>query len=125
MVEWWTYEPSDLLLYSSRVYYRLIELHNVGVWPAQIVTVALGLALLFSVWRNGPYAGLWISGILGLLWTWVGWSFVWERYATINWAAAYVAPLFALQGTAFLWLGAVRNKLDFGGTQGALRWCAL
>jgi hypothetical protein len=125
MAEWWTYEPSDLLLFSPRVYYRLIELHNVGVWPAQIVTLALGLALLYSAGRNGPYAGLWIGGILGLLWTWVGWSFVWERYATINWAAAYVAPLFALQGAAFLWLGPVRNRLEFGGAQPLLRWCAL
>ena len=28
MSEWWTYRPSDFLLFSARTYWRLFELHN-------------------------------------------------------------------------------------------------
>ena len=40
-----------------------------------------------------------------MLWAWVGWSFVWERYATINWTAAYAAPLFAIEALLLLIAG--------------------
>ena len=45
--EWWTYTPSDLLLFSPRVYYRLIELHNIAVWPVHIGAALLGLLVRF------------------------------------------------------------------------------
>ncbi len=36
MSEWWTYTLSDFLLFSARTYYRLFELYNRDVWPAQL-----------------------------------------------------------------------------------------
>ena len=36
MSEWWTYTLSDFLLFSPRTYYRLFELYNDEIWPAQI-----------------------------------------------------------------------------------------
>jgi uncharacterized protein DUF6064 len=44
----------------------------------------------------------WLALILAVLWIFVGWSFLWNRYATINWAAAYVAPAFAVEGVLLL-----------------------
>jgi hypothetical protein len=35
--------------------------------------------------------------VLAALWLWVGWSFHWQRYAQINWAAEYFAAAFGLQ----------------------------
>ena len=52
MSEWWTYTPSDLLLFSPRVYYRLIELHNIAVWPVHIGAALLGLLLVRSPGRG-------------------------------------------------------------------------
>jgi hypothetical protein len=97
MSEWWTYRPEDFLLFSPRVYWRMFELHNAALWPLPALCLALGAGLLWLAWRRQPGAGPWIAAALAWLWTFVGWAFVWNRYAPINWAAAYVAPLFALQ----------------------------
>ena len=113
MPEWWTYGLSDFLLFSPRVYYRLFELHNRALWPAQILTSALGLAIFYLLlWplNRGHRA---IPAILGALWIWIAWSFLWERYATINWASAYMAPIFAVEGLSLIWIGTVRGALVF------------
>ena len=47
MPEWWTYSPSDFLMFSARTYYRLVELHNRRLWPAHLAAAfavqAIGL----------------------------------------------------------------------------------
>lgn len=98
MSEWWTYSPSDLLLFSPRVYYRLFELHNHALWPAHVVTVALGLAIAVALIRPNAQRIRLVLIVLGALWILVAWAFFWERYTTINWAAVYAAPVYALQG---------------------------
>jgi hypothetical protein len=113
MSEWWTYSPSDFLLFSARVYYRLFELHNQALWPAQILALLLGLAILWLMLRPARHGDRFVFAMLGTLWIWIAWSFLWERYATINWASVYVAPLFVLQGLALIWFGAVRERLPF------------
>ncbi len=113
MSEWWTYRFSDFVLFSPRVYYRLFELHNQALWPSQLLSVALGLAILFVLLRPTRGRHRIVPALLGALWIWVAWAFLWERYATINWASAYVAPVFALQGLALLWFGTVRKCLAF------------
>ena len=57
MTEWWTYRPSDFLLFAPRTYYRLFALYNEAVWPAHVVTVALGIACLALTYR-GRSAGI-------------------------------------------------------------------
>ena len=42
--------------------------------------------------------GRWIALILAISVDLRRWSFLWNRYATINWAIAYVAPAFAVEG---------------------------
>ena len=51
MSEWWTYTLSDFLLFSARTYYRLFELYNLAIWPAQSVALALGSIVLALLWR--------------------------------------------------------------------------
>lgn len=97
MSEWWTYRPADFLLFSPRVYWRMFELHNEALWPLHAATLAAGLAIALLALRRPQRHGLWIALILAGLWAFVGWSFLWNRYAGINWAAAYVAPAFWLQ----------------------------
>lgn len=97
MSEWWSYRPEDFLLFSPRVYWRLFELHNAALWPGQFAAVA-ALAILVWLAATRPDGhGRFIAAALAVAWAFVGWSFVWNRYATINWAAEYLAPLFALQ----------------------------
>jgi len=111
MSEWWTYGLRDLLLFSSRTYYRLFELYNLEWWPLQILALALGVAVFVLLRRGGKRAGRAIALILVLCWLWVAWAFHLQRYASINLAASYFAWAFAVQALLLLWLGAVRGRL--------------
>jgi hypothetical protein len=112
MTEWWSYSLRDLLLFSPRTYYRLIELYNIELWPLQLVALALGAALLLLWRRRGKMAGRALAAILALCWLWVAWAYHWQRYANINWAANYYALAFALEAVLLLWLGVVRGRLS-------------
>ena len=113
MSEWWTYTLTDFLLFSPRTYYRLFELYNAAVWPLQLVTLALGVAILILMLRGGAWSGRVVAAILALLWLLVAWAYLLERYDTINWAARYFAIGFAVQAALLAWAGAVRDRLRF------------
>ena len=116
----WSYRLSDFLLFSPRVYWRMFELHNETLWPLPLATLAPGIAALAFAMLRPRQSGRWIAILLAVLWAWVGWSFVWERYATINWTAAYAAPLFAIEALLLLIVG-VRGSLllEPGGARAA------
>ena len=113
MSEWWTYTLSDFLLFSSRTYYRLFEIYNAAIWPAQIVAIGLGLAILALSRRAAAARGRWIAAILAACWLWVAIAFHASRYATINWAAVYFAWAFGLEAALVIWIGIVRGRLTF------------
>ncbi len=102
MSEWWTYTLSDFLMFSPRTYWRMIELYNRDFWPLQLPLLAAGLAALWLSASRRAQAFRWIVFGLAAVWLWVGWAFLWERYAIINWAAQYVAVAFALQAVLLL-----------------------
>jgi uncharacterized protein DUF6064 len=111
MSEWWTYSLSDFLLFSPRTYYRLFELYNLAIWPAQLAALAGGIAIVAVWWHGGRAHGRTISGLLAAAWLWVAWAYLLEHYDTINWAASYFAIGFALQVVLLVWIGVVRDKL--------------
>ena len=113
MQDWWSYGLSDFLLFSPRTYYRMIERHNEAVWPAQLLTMALGIGILGALRQPSTTQGRIIAGILALLWMWVAWAFLLYRYATINWAIKYVVPLFVVEALLLVWWGVVGGKLSF------------
>ena len=102
MSEWWTYSLTDFLLFSPETYYRLFELYNAAVWPMQILAAAAGLAIFALALSRSPFAGRAVPLLLSLVWAWVAWAFLYERYATINWAAPYFAAAFAVQSILLL-----------------------
>ncbi len=110
MPDWWSYRLSDFLLFSPRTYWRLFELHNEALWPLSLVTLALGLAALALALLRPRHHGRLITILLAILWALVGWSFLWQRYATINWAATYVAPLFALEALLLVIIGGTLDR---------------
>lgn len=91
------YALSDFLLFSARVYERLFELHNRALWPLHLLALAIGGVIVVLVLRPSARAARIVFILLALVWLFVAWTFFVERYATINWAALYVAPVFALQ----------------------------
>jgi hypothetical protein len=114
MSEWWTYSLSDFLLFAPRTYYRLFELYNEAIWPAQLAAMALGVAIVALVARGGKAATRTAFAILAVCWTFVAWAFHFERYATINWAAVYFAAGFAVQAALLIMTGAVRGRPALG-----------
>lgn len=103
MTEWWTYRLSDFLMFAPRTYYRLFELANAELWPLHLLTLAVGVAaVVWLLWPAAPGGVRTASVLLALAWLWVGWGFLWQRYASINWAAAAIAIAFGFQGAVLL-----------------------
>jgi hypothetical protein len=113
MSEWWTYSLSDFLLFSPRTYYRLFELYNAAIWPAQWAALALGLVVLGLLLGKTPSRGRLTAAILALCWLWVAWFYLLRHYATINWAANYFALGFAIESLLLFWTGAIHDRLRF------------
>ena len=114
MSEWWSYRLGSFLLFSQRTYGSLVASYNAELWPLQTVLVTLGLAALVVAGRSrSPLHARWVWLLLGGAWCWVAWAFHFSRFSTINWAAPTLAWVFALQGLALLWAGAVRPGLVF------------
>lgn len=117
MSVWSTYTLSDLLMFSARTYYRLIELYNLAIWPLHLLAAAAGVALVWCALRNDERSGRMAAILLGLCWLWVAWAFHAERYAAINTAAPYFAAAFAIQGALLLFAGeltASRDRFNLG-----------
>ena len=111
MSEWWTYTPSDFLMFSPQVYFRLFALYNAAVWPVQIAALALGVSVLGLWRRGGAWHGRAIAAILAAAWLWSGYAYLYAQYDTINWAGRWFAAGFALQAALILWTGLVRDRL--------------
>lgn len=105
--EWSSYRPSDFLMFSPRIYWRLFESLNRAAWPVQGLLIGAPL-----VWLSG-LAGRWhrvgeglalraAALYLGVGWSVVAWYFLAERYAPINWPARGAAIAFAVQAMAWL-----------------------
>ena len=125
MSEWWTYSLSDIQSFSLHSYYRLFELYNRAIWPAQILAVAIGLGMGSGLhlphWGSGLHLphrgsgrhiqrGRFIAGILAACWLWIAIAFHATRYRTLTWTAVYFAWAFALQAALLVWT-AIRGRL--------------
>jgi hypothetical protein len=121
MSEWWTYSLSSFLLFSARTYYRLFELTNADVWPLQVVTLVSGFAILVLIVRGVASGGRVVAAILAVLWLFVAWAFLLQRYDPINFAARYYAAGFVIQAALLIWAGVIRDRLRFD----SARWIGI
>jgi hypothetical protein len=131
MSEWWTYRPSDFLMFAPRTYWRLFELQNEALWPWHVVCALLALALVLGLLGGGMRAlRLGMAGA-ALAWAFVAWAFLWQRYAPVNWAATWLAWAFTAQSLGLLALsvsGALNpptGVLRRGVGTGLLLWAVL
>ena len=120
MSEWWSYRPSDFLLFAPRTYYRLFELYNAEVWPLHIVALSAGVTIIVLMRSRTAWRGRVIAAMLAACWLCVAWAFHWQRYSTINWAASYFAVGFAIEALLLIWLGVVRDRLRFDSNPSAI-----
>jgi hypothetical protein len=111
METWLSYSLADFLLFAPRTYRRLIALHNEAAWPGQPVALVMGLAILGLVPQGSGREGRAIAGLLAAAWLHVAWAWHLERYATINWGAAYLAAGCGLEALLLLVIGVGFGRL--------------
>ncbi|WP_085033383.1 DUF6064 family protein [Ensifer aridi] len=116
MSDWATYTLADFLMFSPRVYFRLIERYNQALWPLQLVFIAGALAVLVPAALHPSRVRIAVPSIFALAWGFCAWQFLWMRYASINWAMSYAAAAFFIQ-TGLLVLTALlaREPASVGG----------
>ncbi len=116
MSAWLSYSLSDFMMFSKDTYFRLFELHNVALWPAQLAVLAGAIAIVVLTRRGGPWAGRLTSMIFAAAWLGCAWAFHLERYAQVHLAAPLFAATFGSQALVLVWLGVVRGRLAIGGS---------
>jgi len=113
MSEWWTYRLTSFLLFSPRTYHRLFELYNQAIWPAPILGLLIGVAIIVLLVGTYRHRDRVIAGLLATCWLWIAWAFLYPRYTQINWVAPWIAGAFALQGLLLGGLGVVGGRIAF------------
>ncbi|MGZ5270483.1 MAG: DUF6064 family protein [Ramlibacter sp.] len=105
MSEWWTYRPSDFLMFSARSWGRLLEAMNRDAWPAQPLLVLAGLLLVALAARMPRNVQRGALALLAIAWAWVAWNFHWHRFATLDTAAPWFAAAWLLEAALLPVLG--------------------
>jgi hypothetical protein len=101
------------LPFSVDQFFAVIRQYNESVWPAQVLLLLLGVAAVAFLAMRRPRSGVAISGILALLWGWLGLVYHLAFFTGIN-PLAYVFGALSLAGAGvFVWLGMVRRELEF------------
>lgn len=97
MPEWWTYSPSDFVMYSAGVYARMVARYHRDLWPLQLAAITAGVTGTILLWRRPAwYPRAMLLG-LAAAWLWIAWAFHLQRFAVFNWPARWFAAAFALQ----------------------------
>jgi Family of unknown function (DUF6064) len=78
MSEWWTYRPADLLMFAPETYYRLFELYNADVWPAQIIVLSAAFTIFLLMLRGPRWRGHAVAALLAAAWLVVAWAYFLE-----------------------------------------------
>ena len=115
MSEWWTYSLHSFLLFSPRIYFRLIEHYNQSLWPLQVAVLLIGLVVFCGLLRRQFRTLRIASALLACGWFFVGWGYLGHRYAAINWPVKYMVPFFLLEGGVLLVLAARRPTEVYAG----------
>jgi hypothetical protein len=113
MSEWWTYRLTSFLLFSPRTYHRLFELYNQAIWPAHILALAIGVAIIVLLVGTYQHRDRIVAGLFAACWLWIAWTFLYQRYTQINWIAPWIAAAFALQALLLAGLGGFGGRIAF------------
>jgi hypothetical protein len=101
------------LPFTPTQFFDVFRQYNEAVWPAQLVLLAAGLAVVLLAFHSSERAARVVSGILAFLWLWMGAIYHLLFFRDINAAAVLFGGLFIVQGGLFAWFGLRRSALAF------------
>lgn len=99
--------------FTTNAFFEVIQMYNLGLFPAQLIIFLLGTMALVFLHQKGKNKSRFISVFLGLLWIWIGVAYHLAYFTSINNAAWGFGSLFILQGLLFLFEGLYKKRLDF------------
>lgn len=102
-----------MLPFSRDQFLAVFAAYNQSIWPAQILALALGVAIIYAIVRQTRSAGVLVSLGLGAMWLWTGLFYHLAFFSSINGAAYVFGAGFLLQGLLFL-RAAARRDLEYG-----------
>lgn len=106
-------------------FYGAFRDYNEAVWPAQLLLLGLALAGVMVVLRPRSWSDVAVSGILAVLWAWMGIVYHFAFFARIN-PLAYAFSALSLFGAAvFVWDGMVHRRLRFEWNGSIRSWVGL
>jgi hypothetical protein len=92
-----------------------LENYNLDIWPLQVVSYILGIAVIVLAMKRTRFSNRAISSILSLYWLWIGIVFCMLYWAkTFNLALMFGIVLI-IQGLLFLYTS-IRNDISFSYT---------
>jgi hypothetical protein len=102
-----------MLPFTAEQFFAVFAAYNTAVWPAPVVTYALGIVAVAAPPRGGHVADGLVAAVLALLWLWTGIAYHWLALAAINRAAWVFGALFVAEAALLVWSGIVRGPLQF------------
>jgi len=110
-----------MIPFTREEFFEAFHRYNEGVWPAQIVLVALALAALVALVRNTDRSSSVAAAILVSLWTWMAVAYHWMIFSDVTPAAWGFGVLFAAQAV-LLGRAAANGDLRFGLGRAPAAW---
>jgi hypothetical protein len=101
------------LPFTIEQFFDVFRTYNLAVWPAQILLIVLAVVCIVLSIRHSQRSGSIISGILAVLWLWMGLVYHIGYFSKINPAAGAFGLLFIVQGMQFVYYGIVQPGLPF------------
>jgi hypothetical protein len=99
--------------FTSEQFFSVFEKYNTSIFPSQIILFLLVVVALLAIGSTIKQKDKFVSGILGLLWIWIGIVYQISFFSEINKVAFGFGVLFILQGLFFLWEGVLLYNLKF------------
>ena len=112
MGELWSYRLEDLILFSDRAWYGMLETYHREQAPLQLVAKSAA-ALLFGIIVFAPAAAhRLVPALLAAGWAWTAWVFLHQHFAPLHWFADWYAIAFGLQSFLMLQLACHDIRYD-------------
>jgi hypothetical protein len=98
---------------TTEQFFSVFEKYNHAIFPVQIILFLLSILALILIGSKIQNKDKFVSGILGVLWLWIGIGYHIAFLSGINKVAFGFGALFILQGLFFLWEGMILYNLKF------------